>query len=67
MNKMSPLSLTAASSIIINTVEITDLIGQVLFKHNYNAMSVHIDVADLPTGTYLIKINGTEVRKFVKE
>ena len=46
---------------------IANILGQTLFNHNFNSEKVEIDVADLPAGVYLVKINETEVRKFVKE
>ena len=51
----------------ITTVAITNLIGQTVYSQEYNADKVQIDVADLPAGVYFIRINGTEVRRFVKE
>jgi Secretion system C-terminal sorting domain len=50
----------------INQLTITNLLGQVTYTHEYNTEKVQIDVADLPKGMYLIRINGSEVRKFVK-
>jgi hypothetical protein len=51
----------------INHVAITNLLGQTTYTHQYDTKDVQIDVADLPSGMYLIKINGSEVRKFVKQ
>jgi len=51
----------------INILTITNLLGQTLFNNEYNTEAATIDVANLPSGMYLIKINGSEVRKFVKE
>ncbi len=50
----------------ITTILIANLLGQTIYSHEYNSSQVQIDIADLPTGIYLIKINGAEVRKFVK-
>jgi trimeric autotransporter adhesin len=60
-------SVTISSSDNITSISITNLIGQVLYNQQYNAPQVQIDVADLPKGMYLIRINGSEVRKFVKQ
>ena len=61
------LSLSVTSPDKINQITITNLIGQTLFSNNYNTEQVQIDVANLPPGMYLIRINGTEIRKFVKQ
>jgi len=52
---------------LINKVAVTNLLGQKVFTHNYNAEKVQVDVAGLPTGVYFIKVNGSEVRRFLKE
>ena len=53
----------------INQVTITNLLGQQVktYSGNHNGMLLSISVEDLPSGIYLVKINGTETRKFVKE
>jgi Secretion system C-terminal sorting domain len=51
----------------INQISITNLPGQTIYTHEYNSEKVEVDVATLPAGMYLIKINNTEVRKFVKQ
>ena len=61
----SMLLITAPT--IITTLSITNLIGQTISSHEYHAETVQVDVADLPPGVYFVKINGTEVRKFVKQ
>jgi len=60
-------SLTITSPNKISQITITNLLGQMLFTHEYNTEQVQVDVADLPSGIYFVKINGTDVRKFVKE
>ena len=59
--------LTITASENISSVVITNLIGQNVYTNNYTAAQVSIDVAGLPTGIYFVKVNNTEVRKFVKE
>ncbi len=59
--------LTISAQGRINTVTITNLFGQTVYSRDYNAEKVQIDVADLPADVYFIRINGTEVRGFVKE
>lgn len=60
-------ALTITTSNKINTVAVYSLIGQALSSYEFNALTVQIDVSDLPTGMYLIRINDTEVRRFVKQ
>lgn len=60
--------LTISSAIQrIHQIAITNLIGQTVYSNYYNNEEVQVDVADLRAGMYLVKINGTEVRKFVKQ
>jgi hypothetical protein len=58
------LTITAAN---IYQVIITNVVGQTVYTRQYNTQQVQINVADLPIGVYFAKVNGTEVRKFVKE
>ena len=51
----------------ITTVSISNMVGQIVYSNYYHNEQVQVDIADLPKGMYLIKINGTEVRKFVKQ
>ncbi len=60
-------TLAISCSAAINTVAISNVIGQTIYSHNYNTDKVEVNVAGLPAGVYFVKINGTEVRKFVKE
>ncbi len=52
---------------LYNQIAIMNLIGQTIYTQQYNSPQVLVDVANLPPGIYLIRINGTEVRKFVKQ
>lgn len=60
------IELTISSSDIVNSITITNIIGQTFYSEQYNTKELYLDVAALPQGAYLIKINGTEVRKFEK-
>jgi hypothetical protein len=60
-------SLTITAPYPISQIAITNLLGQTIYIHEYNTEKIQINVADLPTGMYFIKINGSEVRKFVKQ
>jgi hypothetical protein len=59
--------MTVAGSEMITEIVISNLLGQTLYSQQYNAEKVQVDVANLIAGIYLIRINGTEVRMFVKE
>jgi hypothetical protein len=60
-------SLTITSQSPINQITITNLLGQTIYSNNYNSEQVQVDVSDLPTGLYFVKVNGSEMRKFMKE
>ncbi len=51
----------------ISQITITNLLGQTLLTRIYNSEQVEVNVVDLPAGVYLVKINSSEIRKFVKE
>ena len=50
-------------------ITITNLLGQTLYQQTMPASCnlLQVDISPYPPGIYLLKINGTEVRKFVKE
>ncbi len=60
-------SLTLTSVNAINSLIITDLLGQTVYTRQFSSQQVRIDVADLPKGIYFVKVNGSAIRKFVKE
>jgi hypothetical protein len=60
-------SLTISSTNNINSITITNLLCQTVYTHKYNSEQVQVDVSYLPNGVYFIKVNGSAVRKFVKE
>ena len=51
----------------IQEVVITNLLGQTVFSDFYKTESAKIDISYLPAGVYLIKMNNTLVKKFVKD
>jgi len=51
----------------INQVEIFNLLGQTLYFRNCTAKNVRIDLNSFSSGIYILKINGTLIRKFIKE
>jgi len=51
----------------ITSIAITNLFGQTVYSHAYNTEQVKLNVADYPTGIYFVRVNGSTVRKFLKE
>ncbi len=54
----------------INEITITNLLGQEIKgerREGIGQREVRIDVSGLPEGIYFVKINGSEVRRFVKQ
>ncbi len=60
-------SLTITSPQKITNLSITNILGQTVYAHVYNSEKVEVNVSGWPAGVYFLKINGSEVRKFVKE
>ncbi len=60
-------TLNITSSDKINQITFTNILMQVVFCHYYNTRSVQAGIAELTPGIYFIRINGTEVRKFIKD
>ena len=60
-------TLTISAHDTITTISITNFLGQTKYTHEYNTSQVQVDVANLPKGIYFVRINGSVVRKFVKE
>jgi len=59
-------SLTISASDRITTIGITNLLGQTVYTNHCNSPQVQVDVSALPSGIYFVKVNGVEVRKFIK-
>lgn len=59
--------LTVVYSKDITSIIITNSVGQTVYTDYHTNRELHINVANLNTGIYFVKINGAEVRKFVKE
>lgn len=59
--------LTIISNETINTLSITNMIGEDIYSGEYNTNYALIDVSWLSKGVYLIRINGTTIRRFVKQ
>ncbi len=50
----------------IESVSITNLLGQMLFEYKINSKSTQIDLSNLPTATYLVKVRAEGSEKVVK-
>ena len=62
--------LTIEASEAINQIEIFNIVGTTVFSQKNCGDKVEIHTADLPAGTYLIRMttpSATEVRRFVKK
>ena len=59
------LTITAGDK--ITAVIINNYLGQTVYRGTYNADHITINLADFPVGIYLMKINDSSVKKFVKE
>ena len=59
--------VTISAKTIITSVSIANLLGQTVYSDQCNSTEAQIDVSRLPSGLYFVKINGVEVRKFLKE
>jgi Secretion system C-terminal sorting domain len=59
--------LTITEEDRLSNITICNLLGQKVYTGNFDIEKVVIDVSNLPAGIYLIKINGKEVKKFVKQ
>ena len=58
--------LEISSNAKISNVSICNMLGQDLLNQDYDSNDLTINIASLPTGVYLMKINGSQVRKLVK-
>ena len=66
-NPADQLITVSSPDFKIEKISICNLIGQTIFVQSYNTNYAQIIVANLPAGMYLMRINETEVVKFVKQ
>lgn len=59
-------SIAVSAKEKINSIRITDLIGQTVYSNDSQKNEVEVNITDLPAGVYFVKVNGAEVGKFVK-
>jgi len=60
-------TITVESSRPIDEIAITNLTGQCVGTYKYMPQITVLDIADLPSGVYFIRINGIAVKKFVRQ
>ncbi|MCW3121462.1 MAG: surface protein [Flavipsychrobacter sp.] len=61
------ITVTSDELLPITAISVTNLTGRSVLAQDYNTVKAEVDVSNLPNGVYLIRINGTEVRKFIKQ
>ena len=59
--------LWITSNCKITSASVVNLLGEKVISTIGNSEKVQMDITDLPTGIYILKINETEVRRFVKQ
>ena len=59
--------LNIFSSDVITNISIINVLGQMVYNDTYNNNTVQMNVESLIAGVYFVRINGRDVRKFVKE
>ena len=62
--------LSVRASIDLKTAKICNMLGQTVLQQNFDSNEIHIDMSNLPTGTYLVIVesdNRKETFKIVKK
>ncbi len=59
--------LTIKSKTVITSISISDVLGRVLLAKDCSKKTERINVSDLSSGIYLLRINGTHLNRFVKQ
>jgi len=60
-------NILITSSVPIHDVVISNIVGQQVYTGSYNTTEAFINLSQLSSGVYIARINGNEVRKFVKQ
>ena len=60
-------ALTVVAPYVVSKLTITDLVGQTMFAGTFNSPKVEVNLSELPSGIYLIKVNDNQTLKFLKE
>ncbi len=59
--------VTISSKEKINKISIINMAGRLVFNQTYDTDVVQVNLANLVSGVYFIRINNTDVKKFIKE
>ncbi len=59
-------TLTVTSDDNIGDLQITNIVGEQVYRGSYDVMKTNVDVTTLPSGLYFIKVNNSEIQKFIK-
>jgi hypothetical protein len=51
----------------VSSITISNLMGQTVYMHDYNSKQIDLDLSNFPLGMYVIRINGSVMRKFLKQ
>jgi hypothetical protein len=60
-------TLSISGEEVINSVTISNLVGEVLIKEQPEKEATQISIAHLPPGMYLLRVNDVYVQRFMKE
>ncbi len=59
--------LTVVSTRAIKEISVANILGQTIYTESFDTKETSLDVSTLMPGVYLLKVNGSEIKKFVKE
>lgn len=60
-------NLTITANQLLNDLSVINILGQTVIANDANRKEIRLNVAHLPTGIYIIKVNGVYIGRFVKE
>jgi len=66
-NPATTVLMIGSSYLPITKITISNLLGQTVYSERCSASDIEVDIANFPPGIYIVRINNSEVRKFVKE
>ncbi|MEE1897566.1 choice-of-anchor L domain-containing protein [Flavobacterium rakeshii] len=58
--------LTLSNANTISTVEVYNLLGQKVFANNFSNTEIQIDLSNLETGIYMVKVSSLETQKTIR-